>query len=289
MILSTQTFIPCREHGAIEGVLMLCRAGYDALDLSLTQREMAEIEALGNRWHTLADAQREAAESHGVTFVQAHAPFGGDRETYFAESVSRFPLAFAYAARLGVRNIVVHPLHATTYTGHEEELFCENMRFYKELLPLAREYDTVIAVENMWLTHRGSNSCADDACADPREHLRYVDALKETDPDRFTACLDLGHVAVCRREPQDAIRILGDRIGCLHVHDVDYHRDLHTMPFMGSLDWDAICAALKEVGYRGAFNYEADNFLANLPPETHETACRLMAQVGRSLIARIEG
>lgn len=288
MILATQTEVMCRVHGAVEGVVKLCQAGYDGLDISLSQSFFARLSDPEAEWRGQADAQREAAKSFGVSFVQAHAPFGGQKEKYLSESVPLFPLSFAYAARLGLKTVVVHPIQEAPYAGREEELFRMNIEFYKSLLPLAREYDIVIAVENMWLYHSGSQSIADDVCADPRELARYVDTLKEIDPDRFTVCLDLGHVGVCHREPETAIRILGDRIGALHVHDVNYRQDLHTMPYMGSYNWDLICKALKEVNYQGCFTYEADNFLRMLPPETHDTACRLMVEVGRSLIRKIE-
>ena len=74
----------------------------------------------------------------------------------------------------------------------------------------------------------------------------------------------------------------------LHIHDVDYLHDNHTLPFMQKLPWESITAALAEIGYEGDFTYEANCFLQNLPAQLLEPACTFMAQTGRYLISRIE-
>ena len=78
------------------------------------------------------------------------------------------------------------------------------------------------------------------------------------------------------------------RLQALHVHDVDYLNDCHTMPFMERLDWNEICKALGEIGYEGDFTFEADTFLFNLPKELQLDGARLMGKVGRYLISQIE-
>ena len=289
MILSTQTDVMLRVHGPIEGVEKLCRAGYDGIDYSLFHDAMAQIESLGDGWRAQADAQRMAALSFGATFVQAHAPFGGPRERYLAESVSRFPLAFAYAARLGVRNVVVHPIQERPYACREEELFRMNVEFYRELLPMAREYDVVIAVENMWLTHPGTDFIADDVCADPRELARYVDEL---DSPYAVACLDIGHVGLVHQEDEawDFIRHLGhDRLQSLHIHDNDYLGDGHATIYSGKIDWRQVTQALGEIDYQGDFTYEVSGtYFKYMEDDFLPVALQYLGDTAKHLQARIE-
>ena len=84
------------------------------------------------------------------------------------------------------------------------------------------------------------------------------------------------------------IRRMGSRITCLHVHDVDYIDDKHTMPFTQELDWEEIAKALGEIGYRGDFTYEAETFIKKMPQPLWPEALKLMERVGRYLIAKIE-
>ena len=108
--------------------------------------------------------------------------------------------------------------------------------------------------------------------------------------DRYQICLDVGHSALIGEEPQDAIRYLGkERLQALHVHDVDYITDLHTLPFVGKLEWNNICQALHDIGYEGELTFEADGFLRNYTNDNIDMACRYMVQTGRYLISLIEG
>ena len=89
--------------------------------------------------------------------------------------------------------------------------------------------------------------------------------------------------------PCDLIRALGkDRLKALHVHDVDGKDDLHTLPYFSKINWDRVCAALKEIGYEGDLTFEAGNFVNPLPRELCRPAADMMVAVGRHLINKIE-
>jgi sugar phosphate isomerase/epimerase len=108
------------------------------------------------------------------------------------------------------------------------------------------------------------------------------------DPEAFTVCLDIGHVALCGREPDDAIRTIGSRLGCLHVHDVNYREDLHTLPGASKVNWDKVCRALAQVDYQGSFNMESDAFYLGFIPEQHKTVTKFMADIARSFAEKVE-
>jgi sugar phosphate isomerase/epimerase len=182
---------------------------------------------------------------------------------------------------------VVHPLQQGRYYGRERELFDMNMDFYRSLIPLSDKHGIKIAIENMWQTHPVTHRICDDVCANPHELAAYFDTLN--DPEHFTVCLDIGHVALCGREPQDAIRVLGhDRLGALHVHDVDYINDLHTIPYLGRVNWSAVVDALADIRYSGEFTMESDAFLARYPNDFLPTATKFMADTTKYLAEKLE-
>jgi sugar phosphate isomerase/epimerase len=188
---------------------------------------------------------------------------------------------------LGAKQIVVHPVQKVPYLGREEEMFEINMEFYSSLAPYAKNCGIKIALENMCQDRPVTRYICDDVCVDPREMNRYYDTLN--DPEAFTVCLDLGHVALCGREPQDAIRTIGhDRLGSLHVQDVDYVHDLHTLPGCGRINWDEVCRALADIDYCGDFTLESDNFLQKYDVEFQPTATKFMADVCKHLTSKIE-
>lgn len=284
MLYSTQTDLTFSSFGVKDGIRLLAQAGYTALDWTA----FGNIDyALSDGWKQTSDAMRELAGENGVVFTQCHAPFGGGYKHYTENLVPLFPRVFEFAARLGVKNVVVHPLQRGRYYGHEKELFDLNVDFYRRIAPLAYNAGIRIAIENMWQTHPVTGVIVDDVCADPYELRNLYDTLDR--PDIFTVCLDIGHVALCGREPEDAVTVIGhDRLGALHVHDVNYREDLHTLPGVSRLNWDAICRSLASVDYSGDFTLEADNFLVRFEKEFRPTAMKFMADRARFLSERIE-
>ena len=284
MLISTATGYPARQMGIEPAVRLLCEAGYDRLDLTLHGE--ANYFECDNRNEILRNL-KDITSSYGVSFNQAHAPFGGGYDKYTTELVPKMPAVFDFCGELGIDTVVVHPLQQGRYYGNEERLFDMNMEFYSKLAPYAKNAGVRICIENMWQYHPIAKYIVDDVCAPPEELARYYDTLN--DPSVFTVCLDLGHVALCGREPEDAIRIIGhDRLGALHVHDVDYKSDLHTLPGVGKIKWDNVCRALADVDYKGIFTYEANAFFAGYDVEYYPVVAKFMVDTARYLTAKIE-
>ena len=281
MIYSTQTFDPVKRFGLEKGVELLCEAGYPALDYSISYvKEESDLPSEGE-----VAKMKAVADRYGVFFNQAHAPFG--YELFTTKTLAFLPKIFAVCQKLGVRQMVIHPLQPGRYYGHEKEIFDLNVDFYRSIAPLAKDSGVKIAMENMWQHNPVSRLIVDDICADPKELADLFDAVD--DPDNFTVCLDIGHVPLCNREPEDAVRIIGhDRLGALHVHDVDYKSDLHTLPGMGKVNWDAVCRALGEIDYKGEFTLEADNFLVRFENDFYPTALRFMADRAKYLADKVD-
>lgn len=284
MLISTCTDLIAARCGLEHSVRTLCEADYDCLDLTLHGgHNYFERE---DRNETLKMLKKLSSE-YGVRFVQAHAPFGGGFDKYTTELVPKMPAVFDFCGELGIDVVVVHPLQQGRYYGNEDRLFEMNMEFYAKLAPYAKNAGIRIGIENMWQRHPVTRHIVDDVCAPPADLCRYYDTLN--DPAAFTVCLDLGHVALCGREPEDAIRTIGhDRLGALHVHDNDYVADIHNLPGMGRINWDNVCRALADVDYKGIFNYEADTFFGPYDSEHFPACAKFMVDTARHLTAKIE-
>ena len=271
-------------YGLETSVDMLIEAGYPAIDVSMFKTDEPPFT---DDYKEVAERLLAKANAKGVKFIQAHAPFGGGFEKYTTVLVPLMPRVFEFCSLLGIRDVVVHPIQDGRYYKREEELFERNVEFYKSLAPIAKQYGVKIAIENMWQRHPITKNICDDVLAPPEELARMYDVLN--DPETFTVCLDLGHVALCGREPEDAIRTIGkDRLGALHVHDVDYASDLHTLPGIGKINWTKVCEALAEIDYEGSFNLEADNFFLGFLPEHHAMCAKFMADTTRVFAEKID-
>ena len=284
MIFSNQTAFLSEKYGLERAVEMMIEAGYPAIDITMWDTKSCPFT---DDYREVAARLRDMADEKGVSFIQAHAPFGGGYDNYINNLIPLFPRAFEFCKLLGIRDIVVHPIMKGHYYGYEAEHFDMNMKFYRAIAPLARTNGVRIAIENMWDRHPKTGRICDHVCADPHELVRYYDTLNA--PEIFTVCLDLGHVALCGREPEDAVRIIGrERLGCIHAHDVDYVSDLHTLPGAARINWDNVCRALGEIDYTGSFNMEADEFFRGFMEEHYPAVARFMADTARCLANKID-
>ncbi len=272
MKVSTQTQVFCETYGIEDGLIRLCDAGYDALDLSLYNEQSMSSELFGSNWIGYAEKLRNLVEDRGLRFNQAHAPM-------ISHMDERIKQAIRVAGVLGVDDIVVHPLFV------KENNIEENIAFYDELEPIAVEYGIKIAVENMFGWDDLKNVPKPAVLSVPKEFNAVVDRLS----DHFVACLDIGHAALTYCRPDLFIReITPGRLHALHIHDNDRRYDCHTMPYTGVFDWDLITQALADIDYDGYLTLESDNTLLQSPVCVYPDLAKVMCGTARHLAKLIE-
>ena len=72
----------------------------------------------------------------------------------------------------------------------------------------------------------------------------------------------------------------------LHIHDIDYTDDTHTLPYFGKLDWNDITSALSEVEFNGVFSMEI--LLNKFDNSLIKEYLALAEKIGRYLINKIK-
>lgn len=286
MILSTQTEVGSKRFGDEKNIGMLCEAGFDALDYSMFCMQDEDSILNSSEYKSHIKSIKNIAQSYGKYFNQAHAPFPSYKvgnDTYNERILEKIKRAIEIAGFLGASNIVVHP----TYYGKDSKRNLElNAEFYNNLIPLCKEYNVKIACENMFGRDSRRGCIIPNICSVGEEFRQMMEML---DPRYFTACVDIGHAGLVGTTAPELLRALGhDFVGCLHVHDNDYLEDRHCPPYFFDLDWEEITQALVDIDYKGDFTFESDDFLVNMPEEVFPSAYRLLHDIGRSLIKKIE-
>lgn len=284
MKLVTQTEALADRFGNEEAVRILCESGYDGIDFSMFAMLHDDDNVLNSSgFVSHVRKVKKIADFYGVTFEQAHSPFPSARENddeFNRKMMPKLKRSLEIAGILDAKICVVHPV------AFGEKCFERNLEIYHELEPYAAEYGVKIALENMWGWSDEIQRIVPNVCSTAEDFNRYIDALN---PKNFTACLDLGHCGLVGEDAATMIKQMGhDRLGALHIHDNDFVRDLHTIPYNSKMDWDSIARALAEIDYKGNFTYEADNFIKPFPDELLFECERFMAHIGRSMIRKIE-
>lgn len=287
MLISTQTSHAVGRLGFEQGVLMLKNAGYDCLDLSLFEMIRDDSAYIAGDWRKTVEERKAFCDANGIVFNQSHAPFSfAWADENIRENIAhpRVRQSLEISAMMGVKIVVVHPLHWMQYLGHEDEINELNIKYYKSLAPIAKDLGIKIALENMWQREVKRKCICTDVAGFAKDHAALIDAI---DSEYVVACLDVGHCSLVGEEAEDTIRILGhDRLKSVHLHDNDYQGDRHTLPGLGQMNWDNIMKAFEDIKYDGEFTYEADAFLKGFSTDYLPKAVEFMVQTARYLVAK---
>ncbi len=285
------------EHGTLRKIVgeeralrILREAGFEAVDYSFDSSMIKEDGVLyRDDYLEYARNVKALADELGIRFNQAHAPFRfnwhGDEQYYKDVIIKALTRTIEMCAVLGIPCVVIHPIHHLPYRYNEQKMHDMNMKFYRHLAITAKKCGVQIALENMFGRHAYSKLPTNDIFSDARQLRDFYDELN--DPI-FTICLDVGHATLVGEDPGRMIRVLGDRITALHMHDNCGINDDHLLPGAGVLDYEDITKALAEIHYAGDMTMEVVYYFEKFHEEVLVDAARLMLSTGAELAEKVQ-
>jgi hexulose-6-phosphate isomerase len=147
-------------------------------------------------------------------------------------------IALKDAKRYGATSVLLVPGVVTKEVSYDD-CFKRSVAEIRQAIPLAKDLDVKIAIENVW----------NNFITKPEQAKAFLDAL---DSPLVGWHFDIGN---CIRygPAQEWIPVLGKRILKLHIKEFSKNPDkqFKVKFFEGDNDWPAIMKALDEVGYQG--------------------------------------
>lgn len=285
MTISVLTRPVSKAFGEEQAFRMIAGAGFDGIDYSMHLYDLNDrlfdlpAGAVYRRYETL----RRAADACRLQVCQMHTLY----PTYLDDAQDARRLAatkagIVAAGALGCPYAVIHPMIPETGMSalSGEEAWRLNRDFYTLLIPWLREYGVQAAVENMFSWEAGRYLPNNVSTA--RDMASYIDRLNDlANEERFVACYDTGHAHLLGYDLYEEICTLGSRIRVLHLHDNARDSDAHTMPGLGTIDWQRVLRALREIRYRGPVSFEAHGYIAGYPQQQYMQPLRALCRTGR--------
>ena len=233
---------------------------------------------------------KQACADLGITLVQAHSPMGtplNDPDGQFLADTLRCVDA---CGAWGIPNLVVHSGYV--FGMSREDTLAANREFFRPLLERAEQYGVNILVENF------NRMCIDgmywiDNATDLLALIELVDH------PLFHAVWDAGHANMQEISQDAELRLLGRHVRALHIQDNCGDTDAHLLPFLGTMNLDAVMHGLLDIGYDGYFTfevggifkpfsqrrpYEADTRLAKPPLALKQAAERFLYELGKCVL-----
>ncbi len=218
--------------------------------------------------------EKAHAEEGGIVLSQVHGPWPviDTTEALRVQNLGFMKRAVLATALLGCKELVVHPVMPYEWAKETDPAWTVqiNEAYFRELCDYAAAHHVFICLENM-PTHNHTIASV----------TSVVDFVRRLDHPALAICLDTGHANVTGENIGDAVRMCGDLLHVLHIHDNDGTRDAHRLPYLGggTVDWDAFRAALADISFTGCLSMETE-----IPRCTPEPAKETL-QIGLAQIA----
>ena len=238
-------------YDCVAGLKKMKKHGYDCVDFQGMMSPESELyQKDETEFKNYFSYLKDAAQSVGIELWQMHAmwPHDDTTEESREQVIKCHQKAIRAAGIMGCKYLVIHP--ALPY-GWLEELSKENVyditaeRFLK-LLPFAKNEGVILCIENMPFRKMHSFSTI--------EEIKNI--VERVNDPYMKVCFDTGHCFYIGEDHYNAVKLLGGKIACLHVHDDIHRQDRHLMPFQGEINWYGFTKALKEIGFNGCLSLE---------------------------------
>ena len=264
--LSTDTLQ--RILGDFGAIKFAKEIGCDAIDFNLCGNDIANPESVYRKGEREALGYyteiAEYAKSVGILIHQTHGRLKGftnDKEGN-KTTLENARLDCLMTSALGASYCVMHTA-SNIHIGKDapaELMDAVNDDMFFSIIPYAKEYGVAVATETLG---DAPNYGICNYFGNMDKFIAAYDRVASVgdNADHFKVCMDTGHTNKAVRfgnnpTAEEAIRMLGSRIGCLHLNDNNGITDQHKIPYSACIDFDAVFRALSEIGYAGTYNME---------------------------------
>ena len=231
---------------------------------------------------------RQYIQASGVSAASVHAPMrhnvlGPPDEDWRRAKVPVFKQYLQFTAAIEATDMIVHPVPNPMFVedperpGIGDAMYEAVRRSLDELMPVLEQTGVRILLENLPYQ-----------CSFPLLTVGELDAFVDPYPKACVGLVfDTGHAGAMQLDPAAEIRASGNRLWGTHLEDIRWGEgiDNHWIPTHGSLDWEVILAALREVDYRGVLTFEVIN---GRNDESREELARLSRAVASQWQTQIE-
>ena len=226
-------------------------AGFKFISVGLTEL----TDKTEDEWKAVTEDIQRILDTNGLKCIQSH-PYFYDlpisseiREEKYEFAIKQAIIA---SGKLGARWCAIHPRSSVSGGFSPSKSLEDNRKIFGEYLELAKKHGTGIAAENLPI-FPGIIPIMPFYSSNFEDLQTLVDSFGD---ENLGICWDTGHANMMCFDQAEAIKTLGTRIKCTHIHNNFRRTDDHLPPDSGNIPWDKVMAAFKEIGYQGAFTLE---------------------------------
>ena len=242
---------------------------------------------------TVAAKLQKEMDAAGLTFVDAHAPFGQYLDLNNPEPdvrrqlLLRHKLHIQIAADMGVDTMTIHPGNDYYYPEVPlEKQIGNTIAALDELLPVAEDRGMTICIENIWCRSNTPEKLLEIKAAFPTDtlgfcfdagHANQMDKGRNFEKNSAADCYVLvGETPVY--DDQVGEKMLPHIVNC-HLNDNDGQYDTHINLFDGNTDWLKVMRLLRRAPRLKCIQSEVVPVANNIPIRNICNAFRKLGEI----------
>jgi hexulose-6-phosphate isomerase len=203
------------------------KCGFEGIELNGPIQDLAVAKELG------AQARQAGVPIHSIVNGWG-GPLSDPKPQNVEKGLAGMELSLRCAKACGADAVLLVPAVVTEEVGYAEA-WERSQKNVRKLLPLAKELQVIIAVENVW----------NKFLLSPIEFAKYVDEFN--DP-WLRAYIDVGNM-ILFGFAQDWVRTVGKRIVRIHLKDFKRQGYQWTNLLDGDVNWPQVRKALAEINF----------------------------------------
>ncbi len=282
----------CTSMPLSEAMRLVRDAGFDSLDFPFSAYSSTpEAPLRRDDWREWVRQVHTISDDLCLPVTQAHAMWqqGIPADFHYEAPWEIFFRTIEACHMLGCRQLIFHPvrqLERVDSIAMRRRIHDWNIRWFHDLLSAAEEYDVFINLENTFDSHHVQQP--GDLPYPYTTAQDMLDLMHDIGSNRVRLCLDTGHANISAQDIPAMIRAFRGDLATVHLND-NYGRispvyeDLHLFPGYGRIAWDAVFAALEEIGFKGVLNMEPIGELKRMPQRIRVIQLRAAADALRAL------
>lgn len=207
-----------------------------------------------DNWKEIVNKIKNWLEKSNLVCVQTHLPYYDLRissEILDDNMELGIKNCIRASAMLGAKVCVYHPRSAVSKNYSAKVALDDNKKVILGYNEVAKEVGIGLALENLPIFP--DIHYMRFYTSDPADLCELVDSFKD---ENISICWDFGHAHLTKIDHVQALRDVGKRLSCTHIHNNTQLDDDHYPPSMGTMKWNELMPVLNEIGYEGPLTLE---------------------------------
>lgn len=250
------------------------KIGIGAIDVSLEGVDFSD-----SAWRNVLYSASRRAKEKNVALPVCHLSFympdprNSDLMAKFQKELIN---GIDAASLMGIERAVTHPIAFYSKEASYGDWVRANMAFLSPVVEYAKRKNIRICIENMPSEEEAEDNHLYGSCA------LNISALAEK--LGCGICWDTGHANISGYKQSEQLKVVGNKLEVLHVHDNDGSRDSHLLPFDGNTDWEDVASGLRCCDSPIILDVEVSAWALDGDSQTRETFGKLILNRARRLM-----